>query len=491
MKTLKTADLHNNLLKKGIYIDSSNKFAFEEFDYYQTINAYKYLFTTGYENIDQIDANIRGNNQQKINEYVKYYDIANYKNPNDLISQIHKSISVKYGLHFSNSNIHVLNNIKKIKYIRHIYDTRTNFDDFVRMFLLEHEFRNVLIKYTLFIEEKIKKIFISKLNDMGEDADCLVNIKKYDFSGKRKTHSINSLGNIIKMYNNKNSKPISRKMRQEICVPYWIIINEMTMNQTLKTIKNLSPNLRNTILQQLINEMANLNIDIFDKTLSKGQIKDNRKTINSFLIILEYIGDFRNSLAHNQPIYLYNIKNQFPNLTYIKPILQRKTFVNNKYRRKITHIQQQQYINSNLTSKLETIFKTDSFNARRKGINIDLSWIVYSINRIICVLLPNNKMAYEIRQIFKKYNLFLKYQENEFADFDSIHVLLSKITNDIELVDKNTNVNAYNETIDDIKKQSSKILKNTLTSSFAPFLFEKTYTHYTNIDKIFLINYLK
>lgn len=111
-----------------------------------------------------------------------------------------------------------------IKYHHHIYNPSTLYTDFVRMYKFEHELRMLLLKYTLIVEENIKNIFISYLNDIKAKSNYLINMDNYNTTSL-KSKSFNTLKLIIDKYDNQKSKPIKRKRDQHLTVPYWIIIN--------------------------------------------------------------------------------------------------------------------------------------------------------------------------------------------------------------------------------------------------------------------------
>lgn len=55
MKSYTNTKLRKKLQNKGIILDNRKKSCFDKYSYYQVINAYKNIFSTGIENIDDIE----------------------------------------------------------------------------------------------------------------------------------------------------------------------------------------------------------------------------------------------------------------------------------------------------------------------------------------------------------------------------------------------------------------------------------------------------
>ncbi|MCI6350026.1 MAG: Abi family protein [Tenericutes bacterium] len=74
-------------------------------------------------------------------------------------------------------------NISKIDYVHHIYPQNTQYGDILRKYKFEHELRNMLLKYTLIIEESIKNVFIKHINNTPDvKTNFLSDINNYDTS---------------------------------------------------------------------------------------------------------------------------------------------------------------------------------------------------------------------------------------------------------------------------------------------------------------------
>ena len=79
MKTYKEKYLKKHISEKGIIITPRGKKLFNQYDYYQVINGYKYLFIDSIENIDDI--------KRKINSTVHSHEVfyANFLASKDIL----------------------------------------------------------------------------------------------------------------------------------------------------------------------------------------------------------------------------------------------------------------------------------------------------------------------------------------------------------------------------------------------------------------------
>ena len=260
MKSYTNTKLKKKLQNKGIILDEKKKKNFDKYSYYQVINAYKNIFSTGIEYIDDIEKNI--SNLVEIERYRKNFSISNIVSDEHLFRAILISICQKYGISFkyTDSNNELKDKIKGIKYYNHLYSNKVIYSDFIRIYKFEHELRNVLLKYTLIIEESLKNVLVSYLNSIEAKDNFLTDINKYNTTPKNISNSINSIKKIFDKQTNKYSNPIKRKNNQEISVPYWIIINELTLGETIKLIINLDKSHMQNILENCVNYFTNIKL---------------------------------------------------------------------------------------------------------------------------------------------------------------------------------------------------------------------------------------
>ncbi|MBR2828476.1 MAG: Abi family protein [Bacilli bacterium] len=155
--------MRKKLQNKGIILDDKKKQYFDKYSYYQVVNAYKNIFSTGIEKIDDIEKNIK--NSIDIDRYRKNFSISTDTNDGTLYRGILISICQKYGIgyKYADSNDELKDKIKGIKYYNHLYSNKVIYSDFIRIYKFEHELRNVLLKYTLIIEESLKNVLVTYL----------------------------------------------------------------------------------------------------------------------------------------------------------------------------------------------------------------------------------------------------------------------------------------------------------------------------------------
>lgn len=503
MNTNSTNKLIEILERKQIKFEKGEKALFRKYSYYQVVNAYKDLFVKDIEYIEDIKKNIQSN--ANIEFYRNTFKIKPDIEDKNLYEKICDRICDKYGLNANNLKEKEAD-IKQIKYHLHIYDKNAKYGNFVRMYKFEHELRLMLLKYTLIIEESMKNIFISYLNDNNSPADYLVNMDNYNTSSIR-NKAFDTMKLIIGKYDNLKSKPIKRKRDQNITVPYWIIINELAMNQTYYAIANLKEDDSKGIFLRCMNFFTQLNISFENKGKSAMQLQKEKEQINMFKTILCYLGEFRNMLAHNQPIYCYNIASfdidQNTKFKYELP--KTKTNKKDKNGKNISKTQQQIKLNAELMHSLSDYFGNDKFNSNNYT-NLNLSKIIYILYKMLKNIDRNTNFYNELREIYIKYNIILNENHLNIENVQSCVKLLEKVKeldkftlNNKKIIEDIDNKKAYKRTLNSQSKQFEEI-KNLIIqdakkvkivikkSKYAPFTEAKRYTQFTGIDYRFFNN---
>lgn len=352
----------------------------------------------------------------------------------------------------------------------------------------------------------MKNIFISYLNDNNAKADYLVNMYNYNTSSI-KNKAFNTMKLIIDKYDNTKSKPIKRKREQNLTVPYWIIINELAMNQTYYAIANLKEEVSRDIFLKCTNFFTQLNITKDKKGKSEKIRNKEESQINTFKAILCYLGEFRNMLAHNQPIYCYNIDSF--DITRVHPFEYELPKVDKNKKTvggtPITKHQQQINLNAKLMRNLSDYFGTDNFNKSNYA-NFNLSKIIYIIYKILKNIDKNTNFYNELKATFVKYNVILNEKKIEIENAEGCIQLLEQIEQlkqfDLEckdIISKIENKKSYKRILNE-KNSQLKIIKNSIIqkankikvvikeSKYKPFLESKRYTQFTGIDEKFFIN---
>ena len=503
METNSTNKLITITENKGIKFLRGDKALFKKYSYFQVINAYKNLFTYDEDTIEEIKNNI--SNGLKLDYYKKSFQIKSDITDSDLYEAICDRICKKYGL-CSKTLQEKEKQIKIIKYHHHIYNPGTLYTDFVRMYKFEHELRMMLLKYTLIVEESIKNIFISYLNDINAEPNYLVNMDNYN-TNSLKSKSFDTMKLIIDKYDNQKSKPIKRKRNQHLTVPYWIIINELAMNQTYYAITNLNLNDSYKIFLRCLNFFTQLNLTEENRGKTQKQINYEKKMVNNFKTLLCYLGEFRNMLAHNQPIYCYNVLkysiNSNPKFKYELP--KANPEYKDKNGNKVPIEKQQINIMGPLMNSLKEYFGSDKFNSNNST-KLDLSKIIYILYKMLNHIDKNTKFYSELVEIYSKYNIVLSKSIIEIKNPRQINELKSAIselsTYDMEVsdfIEKIESKKSYKMDLKAKEKQLKQLIKqvnsisknitiNEIKSKYKHFPTRKRYTEFTGINVNFFIN---
>ena len=503
METNSTSKLIKIAKNKGIIFRRGEKNLFTKYSYFQVINAYKNLFTYDEDTIDEIKNNIV--NKVKVEFYKTSFQIKNDVSDDKLYETICNKICKKYGLS-GQTLLEKEEQIKSIKYHHHIYNQGTLYTDFVRMYKFEHELRMMLLKYTLIVEESIKNIFISYLNDKNAEPNYLVNMDNYN-TNSLKSKSFDTMKLIIDKYDNQKSKPIKRKRDQHLIVPYWIIINELAMNQTYYAMANLNSDDSYKIFLRCLNFFTNLNLSEEKRGKTPKQLNYEKKMVNNFKTLLCYLGEFRNMLAHNQPIYCYNVLNYSingnPKFEYELPLV--NPSYTDKNGNKVNVKKQQINIMGSLMNSLKEYFGSDNFNSNNST-KLDLSKIIYILYKMLKHIDKNTNFYSELVEIYSKYNIILSKSvinvenpkkinemKNAISKLSTYDMEISSFIKKIESGKPyKTDLKFKERQLKDITKQINTILKsikvNEIKSKYKHFPARKRYTEFTGINSNFFNN---
>lgn len=360
------------------------------------------------------------------------------------------------------------------------------------MYKFEHELRNVLLRYTLIIEESLKNVFVSYLNNIEAKDNFLTDINQYETGQRNINRAIDSIKKVFDKQTNKYSNPIKRKNYQDLTVPYWILINELTLGETIRLIINLKDEHKIKILENCVNYFTNMNLKIDFLTVKERKEK-YYNYINAMREILSIIGSFRNNLAHNQPIYNFNVKEFYSSkcnkVNYLLP--------------NAKNAKDQYALNAKYMSYFANFFGTDKYNSCTGNTNIDLSWIIYVIYKFITHLDKNTNFYTELTYVYQKYNIILtpgKVAINKYALYEEMLKMFENYSEfDFGLLETTTRYNngesikqnliSLNKRINNMKNDMHKLLERNIKNNdclkYTHFLFDGNYTKYTGIDKKF------
>ena len=312
---------------------------------------------------------------------------------------------------------------------------------------------------------------------------------------------------IIDKYDNLKSKPIKRKRDQHLTVPYWILINELAMNQTYYAIANLNQVDSNKIFLRCLNFFTRLNFSEENKRKSQKQVIYEQKMISNFKTLLCYLGEFRNMLAHNQPIYCYNILdyniNNPKKFKYELP--KTKNGITNRKGNIVPAEKQQINIMGSFMICLQDYFGKDNFNTNNST-KLDLSKMIYILYKMLNNIDSNTNFYSELTSIYSKYNIILSesfIRVNNPKQINDLKQSFEKLLNfDLDTANLITKIDSGKSFKRDLKskerelkqlvKENNKVLKNisvdVIKSKYKHFPAGRRYSEFTGINYAFFIN---
>ena len=279
------------------------------------------------------------------------------------------------------------------------------------------------------------------------------------------------------------------------------------MNQTYYTIANLNKEDSYKIFLRCLNFFTNLNIKEENKGKSKKQIQREIKLVNNFKTLLCYLGEFRNLLAHNQPIYCYNILEYNPkgNNKFKYELPKTSHNIKDKNGNIIPVEKQQINLMGSLMNSLQEYFGKDAINLNNST-KLNLSKIIYILYKILKHIDSNTNFYEELTTIYSKYNIVLSNSKFEIEQAKNILVLNKEIEElakyNMETLNIIESINSQKpykkklknkdrelkELIKKIKNTSRTIKVNEINPKYKYFPAQKTYSEFTGIDLNFFKN---
>ena len=279
------------------------------------------------------------------------------------------------------------------------------------------------------------------------------------------------------------------------------------MNQTYYAIANLNSNDSYKIFLRCLNFFTQLNLLEENRGKTQKQINYEKKMVNNFKTLLCYLGEFRNMLAHNQPIYCYNVSeysiNGNPKFKYELP--KANPEYKDKNGNKVPIEKQQTNIMGSLMNSLKEYFGSDNFNSNNST-KLDLSKIIYILYKMLNHIDKNTKFYSELVGIYSKYNIVLSKsiievenpkQINELksaiAELSSYDMEISNLIKKIESnksykMDLKAKEKQLKRLIQQVNSISKNITVNEIKSKYKHFPARKRYTEFTGINANFFIN---
>lgn len=209
-----------------------------------------------------------------------------------------------------NNYYNVVNGYSKFFYDEGVfYKDGTLFEEILSVQLFDKELKSILFKYIMECENHFKSLVSYFYSEHYQNQKySYLHIENYNNNDIHDVVSLTScLSKIIKFKNNEtNSNSIKHYVKKHHDVPIWVLINYMTLGQTLYFYKLMTQSDQNRISK----EISKL---ICDSLKTKSIILQPKHIITFISNVIEV----RNLIAHNNQILNYKCKRNNP---YIKEL---------------------------------------------------------------------------------------------------------------------------------------------------------------------------
>lgn len=180
------------------------------------------------------------------------------------------------------------------------YKDGTRFEDIVELYYYDEGLRQLFLKYLIKVENEIKSevsYYFTEKN--GDNQSAYLDIKNYNYVGKKNQRDINSLINILRSHVTKSTdyQYINHAQKKYGNVPLWVLTNALTFGNISKMYMLLSQDIQSRI--------------------SKNYLGINESQMVSILTVLV---KFRNVCAHGERLFTYKTVDSIPDLPIHKKL---------------------------------------------------------------------------------------------------------------------------------------------------------------------------
>ncbi|MBO4952514.1 MAG: Abi family protein [Lachnospiraceae bacterium] len=170
----------------------------------------------------------------------------------------------------------------------------------VELYYYDEGLRQLFLKYLIKVENEIKSevsYYFTEKN--GDNQSAYLDIKNYNYVGKKNQRDINSLINILRSYVTKSTdyQYINHAQKKYGNVPLWVLTNALTFGNISKMYMLLSQDIQSRI--------------------SKNYLGINESQMVSILTVLV---KFRNVCAHGERLFTYKTVDSIPDLPIHKKL---------------------------------------------------------------------------------------------------------------------------------------------------------------------------
>ena len=175
------------------------------------------------------------------------------------------------------------------------YKDGTRFEDIVELYYFDEYLRQLFLRYLIKVENEIKsQVYYFFTQQNGESQKEYLDVKNYNYVGKKNQKDINKLIKILDGYATRPTDYhyINHAQKKYGNVPLWVLTNALTFGNISKMYMLLPQNLQSKV--------------------SRSYPYINESQLVSILTILV---KFRNVCAHGERLFTYRTNDSIPDLS--------------------------------------------------------------------------------------------------------------------------------------------------------------------------------
>ena len=171
----------------------------------------------------------------------------------------------------------------------------TNFNELYRLYILDREYRNTLIKYLLSFETNLKTICAYRFAERYPNKNAYFDINSYSSESSCIDNILRNIANLSKVIqrekNKKHANSIKHYLENHDSVPIWVVVNSLTFGEISYFFNSLKNDLKEVIAK-----------DFSDRYKNDYNTKTN-VTVGALKQVIKVVNLFRNICAHEEVLY--------------------------------------------------------------------------------------------------------------------------------------------------------------------------------------------
>lgn len=189
---------------------------------------------------------------------------------------------------------------------------KSNFRELSAVHLYDKEIKTALLSAIVDAERHFKSVLAYRYSEVYPEKYSYLNINNFKTNNDaRRLSQVTNLTNILarlvnKLTQDRHNNAIKHHYNQHNNVPFWVIVNELTLGQTFNFYRNLNEELKNQIARDL-SSFLQANIQ-YIHGVDSNKILSGQLLENIFMNILEV----RNVTAHDNKLFGYKCRNNLP-----------------------------------------------------------------------------------------------------------------------------------------------------------------------------------